>query len=128
MMFIYFYYLLIFNLLSIFDALSGCTLYSRWYSLDRAVARLRLTGWRLGAAAAFLHYLSNPHFPPPLRQTARYLLAFYRECCPFYYFVGLHSIVGTVLNSETLSACTSLSVFPIRKMLYDIIVPYFECN
>jgi hypothetical protein len=34
----------------------------------------RTTGWRLGAAAAFTHYLSNPHFPPPLRQTARWLL------------------------------------------------------
>jgi hypothetical protein len=38
---------------------------------------LQLTGWRLGAAAAFTHYLSNLHFPPPLRQTARYLLAFF---------------------------------------------------
>jgi hypothetical protein len=32
--------------------------------------RLQLTGWRFGAGAAFPHYLSNPHFPPPLRQTA----------------------------------------------------------
>jgi hypothetical protein len=56
-------------------------------SVHRAVARLHLTGWWLGAAAAFPHYLSNPHFPPPLRQTARYLLAFYREFCPFHYFV-----------------------------------------
>jgi hypothetical protein len=44
-------------------------------------------------------------FLPPLRQTARYQLAFCRECCPFHYFVGLYSISGTVLNSITLSGC-----------------------
>jgi len=38
---------------------------------DCSSARLHTTGWRLGAAAAFLHYLSNPHVLPPLRQTAR---------------------------------------------------------
>jgi hypothetical protein len=49
----------------------------------RAVRRLQITGWRLGAAAAFTHYLSNPHFPPPLRQTARCVLAFVVEfVCP----------------------------------------------
>jgi hypothetical protein len=32
---------------------------------------LQPTGKRLGAAAAFLHYLSSSHVPPPLRQTAR---------------------------------------------------------
>jgi hypothetical protein len=32
---------------------------------------LHTTEWRLGAAAGFTHYLSNLHFPPPLRQTAR---------------------------------------------------------
>jgi hypothetical protein len=31
---------------------------------------LPTTTQRLGAAAAFSHYLSNPHVPPPLRQTA----------------------------------------------------------
>ena len=34
------------------------------------------SGWRLGVAAAFLHYLLSPHVPPPLRQTARCVLAF----------------------------------------------------
>jgi hypothetical protein len=67
-----FYYLLFFSLLSFSTALSDCTYFSARYLLDdNVVARLRLTGWRLGAAAAFTHYLSNLHFPPPFRQTAR---------------------------------------------------------
>jgi len=60
---------------------------------------LPLTGWRLGAGGGNLHYLFNPHVTPRLRQTARCALAFYREICPYHYFVGLYSIVGTMLNS-----------------------------
>ena len=47
---------------------------------QRRVHRLRLTSRRLGAAAAFLHYLFNPHVPPPLRQTARCRLCFCFRC------------------------------------------------
>jgi hypothetical protein len=54
---------------------SNCIFFSFRYSLDDAVARLHITTQRLGEAAAFSHYLSNPHFLPPLRQTASYLLA-----------------------------------------------------
>jgi hypothetical protein len=56
---------------SLSTTLSGCTFFSVRHSLDDALAALQPTGWRLGASAAFTHYLSNPHFPPPLRQTAR---------------------------------------------------------
>jgi hypothetical protein len=37
---------------------------------------LQITTQRLGAAAGFSHDIFNPHFRPPLRQTASYLLAF----------------------------------------------------
>jgi hypothetical protein len=43
----------------------------------------------LAAAAAFLHYLSNPHFPPPLRQTARCVLAFSLCCTCLLCFIFL---------------------------------------
>jgi hypothetical protein len=91
------------------------------FAVRTALSALPLTGWRLGAAAGFTHYLSNPHFPPPLRQTARYLLAFYRDYCRyhyrFHYIVGLYSIFGTVLNFNTLSGCTLYSIrlpFPLH--------------
>ena len=44
------------------------------------VAALLTTGWRIGAAAAFHHYLLNHYLPPPLRQTARCRLA----SCPYF--------------------------------------------
>jgi hypothetical protein len=78
----------------IFSAFSSYTIFSVWHFLDDALAALQPTGWRLGAAAGFSHYFSNPHFPPPLRQTARCRLVFFRECClcRFHYIVGLHTV------------------------------------
>jgi len=38
---------------------------------------LRATGWRLGVSGGLSQHILIPHFPPPLRQTARYLLAFF---------------------------------------------------
>jgi hypothetical protein len=87
---IYTHYCLIFNFLQLFPPRKDNTLFGMLFFslrfrssfvsillLSRRRSRgLPTTGWRLGAAAAFPHYLSNPHFPPPLRQTARYVLAF----------------------------------------------------
>jgi hypothetical protein len=90
---------------------------------DCTVPALPLTGKRLGAAAAFTHYLSNPHFPPPLRQTARCAFGHFarvlsvtlhfhcRYCSQFHYFVGLYSISksATLSATTTLSGCTQFS-------------------
>ena len=65
-MFHFYYFYLLFSTFSI------CILFSAFPRRRRR--RLQPTGWRLGAAAAFLHYLLNLHVPPPLRQTARWLL------------------------------------------------------
>ena len=59
------------DMITVSATLTGCTLFKSRYFVDNAVHRLQITGWRLGAAAAFTHYLLNPHVPPPLRQTAR---------------------------------------------------------
>ena len=103
--------------------------FSSWYLLDDVVARLHITGWRLGVGGGNLHLLFNPHVTPRLRQTARCRLAsclslqfcraaklsveqvkVRRTCCRFHYIVGLYFIVGTVLNFTTLSACNTLSI------------------
>jgi hypothetical protein len=63
---------LYFVIRSIFYFIVGLYFYFKsGYFVRYAVARLHITGWRLGAAAAFTHYFSSYHFPPPLRQTAR---------------------------------------------------------
>jgi hypothetical protein len=54
---------------------------SRTLFLHAVVLHLQPTEWRIGAGGLPIkvmrgYYLSNPHFPPPLRQTARYLLGF----------------------------------------------------
>jgi hypothetical protein len=71
LLFVFFVFLMInSSIQSLFYKVVG--LYSLLETIvSRPRRRLPITGWRLGAAAAFTHYLSNPHFPPPLRQTAR---------------------------------------------------------
>ena len=84
-------------------------------SLRRCRPALQPTGWRLGAAAASTTFVAGDYFSishnifcgttapvAPNRTVGRSVIC--RECCP------LHFIVGTILNSTTLSACTTLSV------------------
>ena len=101
----------LFNIVDFSTSLSDCTPFSIPLPSRQRSRDWRTTGWRLGAAAAFLHYLSIPHVPPPLRQTARYLLAFFRECCRFRF----HYIFSPVLSTRY---CYFVRCTVSRKVLH----------
>jgi len=106
------------------SALSGCTFFSRHYSLDDALAACLQ---RDGGLAQRQHLRTTFQVRTSRRRCAKPLVvssAFCQECCQFHsphcrlalhcrydtqfhHFVGLHFVVGTVLNSTTLSACNN---------------------